>query len=143
MLRRIDTLRRLEHQYVREQLREMELFPTEGVLLRLLDQLEPMRQEELVMATAIDKSAVARLLAHLEEEGLILRQISPQCRRVKLVRLTEKGRQKAVRLNQILTQWDDICYRGFTPEERGMNESFLERIAKNALDYSQGEKEHG
>lgn len=124
MLRRIDMLRRWEHQYVREQLRELALFPAEGVLLRLLDQPGPMRQEELAAATAIDKSGVARLVARLEEEGLILRQISPQCRRVKLVRLTEKGRQTAAQIHRILEQWEDICYQGFTPEERSMNQNF-------------------
>lgn len=136
-------LRRREHQYVREQLQELELVPAEGVLLRLLDQPESMRQEELAAATAIDKSGIARLLARLEGEGLILRQVSPQCRRVKLVRLTEKGRQTAAQITRILEQWEDVCYQGFTPEERSMNQIFLERIMKNALDHRKGEKKHG
>lgn len=143
MLRGIDMMRRLEHQYIREQIREMALSPPEALLLRLLDQSAPLRQEDLVAATAIDKGGIARLLARMEEKGLIQRMVSPQCRREKLVSLSGRGAEKAALLRQILKQWDDICYQGFTPEERRMNQAFLERIVKNALDYRQGERENG
>lgn len=138
MPRNVDLVRRLELQYIREQSRGLDLSPAQILLLRLLDQNSPVRQEDLVLSTAIDKGCVARLLSQLEGRGLVERTVSPRSRREKLVSLTPEGQSMVKALLQILEQWDDICYRGFTPEERAMHNTFHDRIAANAAAYKKG-----
>lgn len=135
----IEVLRRLERQYVREQVSSLDLQPPAGLILHLLDQCGPLRQEDLAIRMELDKGQVARLAAQLEEGGLITRPVSPSCRREKLVTLTPQGQALAARIRQMLDRWSEICYRGFTPEERTTHQALLQRIMTNAVQFKRGE----
>lgn len=67
---------------------------------------------------------MARSLARLEEQGLVQRQVSDQCRREKRVSLTSQGREMLAVVQQVMREWNDISYRGFSQEERALYEAF-------------------
>ena len=94
------------------------------------------------IAFALDLSGMSAILAvtlaRLEEMGLVVRTVSDQCRREKQAALTPAGEQTASQIRQVLQNWGQIRYQGFSPEERAQYESFLIRICENVQQYKQG-----
>lgn len=140
MPRRMELLRRLERQYLRRRMCAMGLQGLEGFVLHLLHTEGQQRQEDIALTFSVDKGGVARAVARLEELTLVRRQVSDRCRREKLVALTQAGQVMAGRIQQVMDQWDEISYRGFTEEERALFDSFLNRIAENAMEAKRGEE---
>ena len=125
---RSEIFRRIKQQYFREQLAPLGFQPMDGMILYLLWGRNCLRQEDIAAQTALDKGAVARSVARLEERGLVERWVSDQCRREKQVSLTPAGEERAGAVQKILESWNDICCRGFSSEERTLYNSFLSRI---------------
>ena len=141
---RVEVFRRLERQFFRDRLGALGLQHLDGMVLRLLGREGRMRQEDLAGQLVVDKGAVARSLARLESRGLVERQVSDRSRREKQAFLTAAGRETDAVLRQILAEWQEIKYRGFTREERERNEAFLSRIAENVMEFKREEGQgHG
>ena len=130
----VSIIRRCELAYIRSELEEFGLSPLEGRLIRLLKD-KFCSQEQLAEDLDIDKSRIARTMFLLEEKGLVHRVVNEKNRRQKIVSLTENG----------LKVYDAICYRGFTEEERKINQEFVKRISQNVVGYKKenGGKNHG
>src|SRR5262245_31323416 len=68
------------------------LTPTQGLALRLLDPQMPMAMNALADNMVCDASNVTGVVDKLEARGLIERKASENDRRVKMLAVTEKGR---------------------------------------------------
>ena len=119
----VELIRRIERQYLRDQLGTLHLQMVDGMVIHLLFRRGPLRQEDI---------------ARLEEMGLVVRTVSDQCRREKQAALTPAGEQTASQIRQVLQNWGQIRFQGFSPEERAQYESFLIRICENVQQYKQG-----
>ena len=137
----VEIFRRVERQYLRDRMGDMGLQMVDGMVVRLLAREGRMRQEDVVHKLVLDKSAVARTLARLEEHGLVERTVRDRCRREKLVCLTSAGLEAYRRIEGVLDQWREICYRGFSPREREEYGAFLSRITENVKQYKWSEEE--
>lgn len=73
---RVELFRRIERQHIRDQLSVLGLQSVDGLVLRLLSREGQLRQEDIVLRLVLDKGAVARSVARLEESGLAVRQVS-------------------------------------------------------------------
>jgi DNA-binding MarR family transcriptional regulator len=71
--------------------REFDLMPPQQLVLGLLDQPRPMG--ELANAMHCDNSNITGIVDRLEERGLVERRAAEGDRRVKLVALTDGGRE--------------------------------------------------
>ena len=140
---RIEIFRRIERQYIRDRLDCMGIQSLEGMVLRLLAREGKLRQEDIAHRIVLDKGAIARAVAHLEELELVSRAVSDRCRREKLVFLTPAGMEAAERVRAVLDDWNRISYQGFTPEERALYEGFLTRITDNVTQFKRGEDANG
>ena len=69
-----------------------DLTPVQGLALRTLDPASPMAMSALADTLACDASNVTGVVDKLEARGLIARQASGNDRRVKVLVVTEKGR---------------------------------------------------
>lgn len=134
----VEHIRRIERQYLRDHLGALHLQMVDGMVIHLLFRRGPLRQEDIVQWIVMDKGSVARSLARLEDMGLVVRTVSDQCRREKQAALTPTGEQAASQIRQILQNWGEVRYQGFSPEERAQYESFLIRICENVQQYKQG-----
>ena len=137
MQRRIEVLRHIERQYMKEGAARLGMHPLEGMLLHLVDSRGPVRQEDLSAWTGGDKGRVARTLAGMEASGLVERRVSPSCRREKQVTLTREGGRMVEEIHRLMDEWNEICYAGFTQEEREAYSQLLNRIVDNAVSYRQ------
>ena len=136
---RVEIYRRVERQYIRDRLGDMGLQAVDGMVVGLLVREGQLRQEDMVHRLVLDKGAVARSVARLEELGLAERTVSDRCRREKLVSLTEEGDRVRRAVEELLQEWSRICYQGFTPEERQAWDAFLTRITENVLQFKREE----
>ena len=137
---RAEIFRRIERQHFRERLAALGLQAVDGMVVRLLAREGQMRQEDIAHRIVMDKGAVARAVARLEKRGLVLRAVRDQCRREKLVSITDSGRQTALTIQQVMEEWNEISWRGFTPEERAQCDAFLTRMTENVIQFKRGEE---
>ena len=70
---------------------EFELSPPQVMALRQLDPDEPKPMSELALALRCDNSNVTGIVDRLEDRGLVERRPAEHDRRVKMLRITERG----------------------------------------------------
>jgi DNA-binding MarR family transcriptional regulator len=78
---------------------DFELTAVQGHALRTLDPQRPVAMSSLADALACDASNVTGIVDKLESRGLIARQSAGHDRRVKMLAVTEKGRELRDRLS--------------------------------------------
>ena len=74
-----------------------ELSPTQTAALATIDRHGPLTPSELASRERIQRPTVTRLIARLEEDGLVQRTRDPQDRRSSLVALAPAGRELLAR----------------------------------------------
>jgi DNA-binding MarR family transcriptional regulator len=126
--------RRCELWFIRRELEQFGLQPLEGKIIMFL-QDNQCTQEDIGAHFDLDKGRIARNLSELEEKGLVRRLINEKNKRQKFVSLTVRGNQVLEEIHRISGRWDEICFAGFTEEERGQQQDYLRRIAENAIEY--------
>ena len=61
--------------------------------------------------------------------------INPENKREKLVCLSEKGKEAANSLKDIMDQWEKIIFAGITPQEEQVLEQIMGKIVGNVREY--------
>ena len=107
--------RRCELWFIRRELEQFGLQPLEGKIIMFLQDNQCTQE--------------------LEEKGLVRRLINEKNKRQKFVSLTVRGNQVLEEIHRISGRWDEICFAGFTEEERRQQQDYLRRIAENAIEY--------
>lgn len=143
MLNQIGVIRRCEQSFIRCRMEAYNLHPIEGIALRSLQRIGTCNQDALCMMMNIDKGRIAKTMASLEEKHLIQRIVNENNKREKLIELTPEGFQITEKVIAIYNQWNQICFTGFSPQEREQYISFLDRIADNAAAQRREERHHG
>jgi DNA-binding MarR family transcriptional regulator len=77
---------------------EFDLSPPQVMALRHLDPAEPRPMSELAVSLRCDNSNVTGIVDRLEDRGLVERRPAEHDRRVKMLRITERGAEVRARL---------------------------------------------
>lgn len=83
-------------------LMEMGLSPVMGHFLDELARIEPAPTSQLVARMGVDPGWVTDVIDRLEERGEVIRRPSSEDRRVKILELTEKGRETWRRMDDAI-----------------------------------------
>ena len=83
---------------------EFDLSPPQVMALRHLDPEEPKPMSELAVALRCDNSNVTGIVDRLEDRGLVERRPAEHDRRVKMLRITERGAQVRASLSARMTE---------------------------------------
>lgn len=136
--------RRCELLYIRNALEQFGLQPLEGKILIYLEDHQ-CTQEDICIHFDLDKGRIARSLTELEERDLVCRHINELNKRQKFVAVTEHGRRILEEIHRIFEQWDELCYTGFTEEEKKLYQDFVRRIAENVMNcrHREGDDNYG
>ncbi|WP_294147447.1 MarR family winged helix-turn-helix transcriptional regulator [uncultured Clostridium sp.] len=129
----IGIIRRCEQSFLRDRLRTCRLKPVDSVVLLALSRHGQCNQDTLCSIVNIDKGRMARVMERLEERSLIRRLVNPDNKREKLIEMTEEGEKMLEVINSFSREWNERCFAGFTENEKQEYQSYLERIARNAL----------
>lgn len=97
-------------------------------------------QDTLAKRIFLNKSVVARLLADLEEQGLVERPTCQKDRRVVRLHPTEKAFQLLPHLQEIWFDWESHLTAGMTNEELTTLNSLLDRLNIRAAEWTEGEE---
>lgn len=105
-------------QYGRLQMKEMELSPTQGIVLQYLlsSRQEPIYSVDLHEALGISKSTISATLTVLREKGYVQLEDNPEDDRKKQILLTDKAVAMGEKLDASL-QWQErqLC-RGISSQ---------------------------
>ena len=88
-------------------------------------------QRELTGLRRVKPSTMNGVLDRLEEKGFVQRSISGDDARCRLVTLTPKGDAQQALFRQSFLEVEQVMTRGFTPEEKALLPSLLERVIQN------------
>ncbi len=95
-------------------------------------------QESLARMIYVNKSNVARQLAHLENTGFITRSPSENDKREILVFPTEKAQKIYDDIHRILGEWNEYLMDGLTDPERESLTSAMQKMADRASEWARG-----
>jgi DNA-binding MarR family transcriptional regulator len=110
--------------------------PVQYSVLTILVSLGEMDQNTLALEIGLERTSVAEVLPRLEARGVVERRQSTQDRRVKLVRITRKGRALVKRMEQAAQRAHDRTIAPIPPEERELFMLQLSRLVEAHNDTS-------
>lgn len=110
-------------------LREIGLHPGQELLLMQLADRDRRTQGELVRALGLDASTVARMVARLEQQGVVARERSASDRRAVVVSLTAHGAALGDRVRDAWAELERLTTAPLTERERDELTRTLRRIA--------------
>ncbi len=116
--------------YVARRTQNAQLTPAQIQALRHITYHGTMSQQELVEDMGVDKAAVTRLAAGLEELGYVIRTADPKDGRAKLIQATEAAMQvkdDVIALEEAYYTW---LLEELTPAEREQFAQMMDRLLK-------------
>ncbi len=115
--------------------REFDLMPPQQMVLGLLTEPKPMG--ELAQHMRCDSSNITGIVDRLEERGLVSREAAEGDRRVKLVALTEAGRELREELDRRLGEPPDVISGLSATDQRELRD-ILRRALADELSAASG-----
>lgn len=103
-----------------EETRGQDITPVQYSLLSSLAVLGELDQNTIAQAIGLERTSVAEVIPRLEVRGLLLRRQSEKDKRVKLVKLTRKGKTLVTRMNQAVQRAHDRTLEALPAEQRDL-----------------------
>lgn len=88
-------------------------------------------QKDIADNCRIKPATVTSVLSNMEKAGLIYRSQNNENRRILNVFLTDKGVKAQKQVGIIFNKLDDLCFKGFSEEEKLQAIELLDRIQSN------------
>ena len=92
-------------------------------------------QREIATCCKIEPATATSILSAMEKEELIYRERNPKDKRILNVFLTKKGIDAQKKVEKVFLELDEICFDGFSDEERinaiNILNKLYENLAKN------------
>lgn len=92
-------------------------------------------QREIATCCKIEPATATSILSAMEKEELIYRERNPKDKRILNVFLTKKGIESQSKVEKVFLELDEICFDGFSDEERinaiNILNKLYENLAKN------------
>ena len=126
-------------QYRNRQLEPLGITVRQANLLLEICATPGISQDTLARRVFLNKSVVARLLANLEEQGLVERPTCQKDRRVIRLHPTEKALQILPQLRKTSSGWEKFLTADMTAEEIATLESLLSRLQARAAQWEDAE----
>jgi len=109
---------------------ELDLSPPQAIVLRMLDEPRPM--SELASMMRCDNSNLTGIVDRLEERGLVERTAAERDRRVKLIALTEDGRELRGELSRRMAVPPDVLAQLSSTDQRALRDILARALAASA-----------
>lgn len=116
---------------------EYGIAPEQFGTLRIISEDGNITQSEIAEILAKGKPTVSRALDALEKKGLIVRESNQEDRRIKPIRLTQKGQEVLDRVVPRARQFNDAIKARLTPVEIETFFRVLDTIVETAEEHAQ------
>ena len=121
-------LAKVQHQYWREKLETLDLYPGQPQLLLALKAHEHVSQKELARAMDVTPATLTVMLRRMDAKQLVSRVSDEQDQRITRLCLTEKGREKVAEIEQMFAQANEMFKAMFSAEEIETVRSMMNRM---------------
>jgi len=111
--------------------KEINLTEGKPKILNFLSDNPGCSQREVATFCRIEPATTTNILAGMEKEELIYRERNPKDKRILNVFLTEKGKKSQMKVEKVFMKLDEICFDGFSEEERKEAINLLNRLYEN------------
>lgn len=88
-------------------------------------------QREIASCCKIEPATATSILSSMEKEELIYRERNPKDKRILNVFLTQKGIEVQKNVEKVFSKLDEICFEGFSEEEKVEAINILNRLYEN------------
>ena len=88
-------------------------------------------QREIATCCKIEPATATSILSAMEKEELIYRERNPKDKRILNVFLTKKGIDAQGKVEKVFLELDEICFDGFSDEERNNAINVLNKLYEN------------
>lgn len=88
-------------------------------------------QREIASCCKIEPATATSILSSMEKEELIYRERNPKDKRILNVFLTQKGIEAQKNVEKVFFKLDEICFEGFSEEEKVEAINILNRLYEN------------
>lgn len=95
-------------------------------------EVDPAPTREIARLAELDKVAISRAASRLEERGLIRRHEARDDRRIKIVHLTDAGREMVADAERIVREREAWLLEGLDDSERGAIDHMIEKLSERA-----------
>ena len=110
---------------------ELNITVDQWVLLKIIDEKEPLSQKELGEFSIRDKASIARTMVLLEKKGYVLRTPIPENRREYNISLSKTGKQFVHQNMDMIREHRKKSLEGFSEAEVQSLQDMLLRIQRN------------
>ena len=100
----------------------------------------PVEQQQLQQRSGVTSATLTGLLDKLEQRGYLVRTLSAEDGRAKVVALTQSGNELFGQLLGVFDEFEQAMLKGFSASERALFSDWLQRIALN-LGYREADPE--
>ena len=92
--------------------------------------------KELTACRNVKASTTTTMVSRMEKLGLVKKVADEKDRRKTRVYLTDKGREKYNAIINVNNELDDICFEGFSDEQKLLTKMLLKKIIENINKHS-------
>jgi DNA-binding MarR family transcriptional regulator len=132
ILRHVSVLYRYSQMYFSKRLNPCEIGPGQYPYILRICRYPGISQDGLSEDLVIDKGTTAKAVKLLEAGGYITRKSDLEDKRIHRLVVTEKGERMKTVIDEVLEEWREILWDGFTNEEKMQAENLVKRMAANA-----------
>lgn len=103
------------------------------IMLYLMESPEPPSQKEIAAAFEISTAAITMSLKKMEQNGLIERVSPDEDNRVKLISISDKGREYMLKNKEYFDEMDEAMLDGVSEEDLATVSGVLDKFIENLL----------
>lgn len=118
--------------YAIHSLTDVDLSKGKHAVLRILSEQDGLSLARIADKGALDRGNVTRIVAALERDGYLSRQVDPSARHGYQIFLTEKGREAIKRMNDVVDEWCSQLLDGLDDATVAQFAATLTALAKRA-----------
>lgn len=131
-MRKLNNISRMQSVYRTEKLTSEGICAAHHAFIHVICRFPGYSQEEISKEICLNKSTVARVINHLEQNGYVKREPDKEDKRKFLVFPTEKMLKILPQVRRISAEWNDLISKDIPEEEMEIFHSVLSKIEQNA-----------
>jgi|AntAceMinimDraft_17_1070374.scaffolds.fasta_scaffold29215_2 DNA-binding MarR family transcriptional regulator len=122
-------INRYRSRYIKDRLEKLNVTrPEAQYLVKMHRSGASVLMNDIVGESAYHKSHATRAINELEEKKLVIKEINPEDKRGYLLILTEKGKETAKSVHEILEEYDGFVNSVITDEEREIVKNITKKV---------------
>jgi MarR family transcriptional regulator for hemolysin len=128
-------INKYHHRFLEKRFKDLNIGRAEAPYIKMINHSSPIKMNTLISNVVFHKSHTTRAINQMVEDGLITKEKDPEDMRSYIITITKKGREVALKVHQILEEWEDLINSALTQEERELLEVMREKVYIKLKDY--------